>query len=299
MPEQSTMILVTGATGGLGRAVLDAVQKSGEGVRAMIRNEKDAGKIPAAVSTVVADFSDTQSLRGALADVDAAFVVCSPIPGLANLESNVVNACVEAAVSHVVLASALGAGDYPKSFPSWHRQVEEKLKSSGLGYTILRPNSFMRNILAYMAPSIRAQDAFYSAMGDARTSYIDARDIAAVAAKVLGSPADHARQIYELNGPEAVSNAELAHRISRVAGRKINFVNIPESAQRKSMLDLGMPLWQVDAVLDLQQYYVQGQGGEVTDVLERLIGRPAINLDAFLAEHQDHFRRFVPAQTNP
>jgi len=122
------MILVTGATGGLGRAVVEAVQKSGEGVRAMIRNEKDARKLPAVVSTIVADFSDTPSLRRALADVDAVFVVCAPIPELVRLESNVVDACVAAGVRHVVLASALGAADYPKSFPSWHRQVEEKLK---------------------------------------------------------------------------------------------------------------------------------------------------------------------------
>jgi len=157
----------------------------------------------------------------------------------------------------------------------------------------------MQNILAYTAPSIRTQDAFYSAMGDARTSYIHARDIAAVAATALASPADHAGQTYELNGPQAVTSAELAHDISRVAGRKISFVNIPESAQRKSMLDLGMPQWQVDAVLDLQQYYVQGQGGDVTDVLERLIGRQAIRLDVFLAENQNQFRRSVPTDTNP
>jgi uncharacterized protein YbjT (DUF2867 family) len=111
-----------------------------------------------------------------------------------------------------------------------------------------------------------------------------------VAAKALAAPDSHAGKVYELNGPEAVSNAELAERISRVAGRTVKYVDIPEAAQRKSMLDMGMPRWQVDALLELQQYYVKGQGGQVTDVLPRLLGRPAIRLDAFLEEFKGSFR---------
>jgi predicted SnoaL-like aldol condensation-catalyzing enzyme len=188
-----------------------------------------------------------------------------------------------------VLNSALGSGDYAKSFPNWHRVVEEKLKTSGIGFTILRPNSFMQNILAYMAPSIRAQNAFYSAMADAKTSYLDVRDIAAVAVNALLHPEDHAGRIYELNGPEAVTSDQLAQRISAVAGRQISYVAIPESVQQKAMLDLGMPAWQVTALMELQQYYTGGKGGEVTDVLHRLLGREPIRLDAFLAEFKSSF----------
>jgi uncharacterized protein YbjT (DUF2867 family) len=149
----------------------------------------------------------------------------------------------------------------------------------------------MQNILAYLAPSIRAQDAFYAAMGDAKISFLDARDIAAAIGAALASPGAHRSRIYELNGPEAVTYAELAERISRVAGRPIRYVDIPEAAQRKSMLELGMPEWQVDALMDLQRYYTGGQGGEVTPVLEQLIGRPPIRLDAFLAEFRDSFAK--------
>ena len=120
--------------------------------------------------------------------------------------------------------------------------------------------------------------------------YLDVRDIAYVAAKVLTAAADHAGKTYELNGPEAVACAELAERISRVANRTVSYVDIPESAQRKSMLELGMPEWQVGALLDLQRYYTNGQGGEVTDVLPRLLGRPPVKLDEFLEEFKDHFR---------
>jgi uncharacterized protein YbjT (DUF2867 family) len=168
--------------------------------------------------------------------------------------------------------------------------VEDRLKSSGLGYTILRPNGFIQNVLTYNAPSIRAQGAFYGAQGDAKVSHVDVRDVAAVAAKVLLSPGSHAGKTYELNGPESVSNTELAHRISLAAGRPVKYVDIPEAAQRKSMLELGMPEWQVDAVLDLQRYYVQGGGNKITGLLPELLGRAPIHLDSFLAECKDHFR---------
>lgn len=283
------MILVTGASGNAGRAVLDAVRTSGAPVRAMYRSEEDARTAPAGVSTVIADFASKESMRGALAAVDAVYLVCSPIPALVELESNAIDGCREASVKHVVLNSALGAGDYPKSFPSWHRTVEDKLKASGLGYTILRPNSFMQNILAFFAPSIRQQGAFYAAMGAARTSYLDLRDIAAVVARVLANAGEHFGQVYELNGPEAVTYAEVAERIGRIANRPVKYVDIPEAAQRQNMLGSGMPEWQVDALLDLQRYYSNGQGGAVTEVLQRLLGRAPVRLNQFLEEFKDNF----------
>ena len=202
-----------------------------------------------------------------------------------------IDACRESGVAYIVLNSALGAEDYPKSFPSWHRKVEDKLKVSGLKYTILRPNAFMQNLVTYNAPSIRAQGAFYAAMGKAKTSLIDVRDVGAVVAKALSEPEAHAGKTYELNGPEAFSNAEIAERIALVTGQPVRFGDIPELAQRNAMLEMGMPDWQVTALLDLQQYYtMRGKGGEVTDVLQRLLGHPPLTLDQFLNEFKNSFR---------
>lgn len=154
------MILITGASGTVGRAVLEEMQKAGSASKAMYRNEADAKKAPAGISTVIADFADHDSLNRALADVSILFLVCSPIPQLVELENNVIEACARNGVRHIVLNSALGAGDYPKSFPSWHRRVEVRLRDSGLNYTILRPNGFFQNIVAYNAPTIRTQGTF-------------------------------------------------------------------------------------------------------------------------------------------
>jgi uncharacterized protein YbjT (DUF2867 family) len=236
------MILITGASGNAGGVVLKEVLKSNRPVKAMYRSPEDAAKASAEVGAVNADFADKPSLGRALEGVDTVYLVCSPVRELVELEGNMVDACRAAGVRHVVLNSALGAGDYPKSFPSWHRTVEDKLTASGLDYTILRPNSFMQNILTYYAPSIRTEGAFYAAMGNARTSFIDVRDVATVAARTLTSPG-HVGKTYELNGPEALTYREVAEKITHASGRRVQYVDISVAQQKQAMLDQRLPEW--------------------------------------------------------
>jgi uncharacterized protein YbjT (DUF2867 family) len=255
----------------------------------MYRSPEEAAKAPAGTATVVADFSKKETLASALRGAERVYLVCSPVPELVQLETNVIEASGAAGVKHIVLNSALGAGDYPKSFPSWHRKVEDTLKGTDISFTILRPNSFHQNVLTYFAPSIRAQGVFYSSMGDARVSFLDVRDIAAVAVKALAGD-EHIGKTYEVNGPEALSYTELAEKISRHTGRAVQYVDVPTEAQRKAMLDQGMPVWQVDALLDLQEYYTSGKGGEIDPLLPKLLGRPPIAMDRFLGEFAAEFR---------
>ena len=283
------MILVTGASGTAGKAVLKEVARSGEKHRAMYRSKVEAAKAPAGTEAVVADFADQSSLATALRGVESVYLVCSPIPELVQLESNAIEALARAGVRRVVLNSALGAGDYTKSFPSWHRKVEDKLKATNLQFCILRPNSFLQNVVTYYAPSVRAQGAFYGAMGNARTSYLDIRDIAVVAAKALRG-GEHDGKTYELNGPEALTCTEVAEKISRHARVPVSYVDLPMAALRKGMIDQGMPEWQATALLELQEYYADGKGQTVDSVLTGLLGRAPITTDQFLEEFAAEFR---------
>jgi uncharacterized protein YbjT (DUF2867 family) len=273
-----------------GGAVLAELRARKADLRAMYRSKEDAAKAPSGVTAAVADFTDSPSLRAALAGVNSVYLVCSPVQELVVLESHMIDACAASGVTHVVLNSALGASDWPKSFPSWHRQVEENLKASKLPYTILQPNSFMQNITAFFAPSIKSSGVFYSSMQNCKTSYIDVRDIAGAATNILLSPEKHYGQTYELNGPEAVTYTELADRISRAADKPVQYVDIPEAAQRRSLLELGMPAWQVEALLELQQYYVSGKGGDLDQILAGLLERDPRTLEAFLEESAGGFR---------
>lgn len=282
------MYLVTGASGTLGKAVLTEVAKSGAEHRAMYRSATEAAKAPAETSTVIADFSKKETLPPALAGVHSVFLVCASIPQLIELEWNMIDACVAADIGHIVLSSAMGAREWRKSFPSWHRRVEDKLKSTKVSFTILRPNSFHQNVTTYYAPSIRSGGVFHSSMGNAAVSFLDVRDIAVVAAKSLAG-AEHSGKTYELNGPEALTYSELAEKIAKHSGRDIQYVDIPADKQRQAMLDRGLPEWHADAVLDLQAYYLKGKGGKIDGLLEQLIGVPPITMDQFLAEFAGEF----------
>ena len=283
------MILITGASGSVGKEVVREMLKTGKEFCAMFRSKEEAAKAPQGVKTVIADFSNEASLSSALQGVDRVFLVCSPIRELVELEGNVIDASKKAGVRRIVLNSALGAGDYNKSFPSWHRKVEDKLKDSGLEFVILRPNGFMQNTITYLAPSIRAQGAFYDAMGNAKTSLVDVRDVAAVAVQALTTE-DHAGKTYELIGPEALTQDEVAKRIAEQSGRVVSHVHIPREAHQKAMSDLGMPEWQVKALLELQDYYVSGRAATVDGLIDKLLGKPARTMDQFLAEFASEFR---------
>jgi uncharacterized protein YbjT (DUF2867 family) len=249
----------------------------------MIRNEKDRSKLPQGVEPVVADFSNPPSLAKALQGVDTAYLVCSPVPDLVQLETNFLEACQQAKVGHLVYNSALGAADFPKSFPSWHRKVEDKARELKLSCAFLRPNGFMQNIASYFLASIKSQGAFYGTIGDSKISLIDVRDIAAAAAEALLNKST-AGKAYELSGPEAVSYPELAARLSSAAGRTIKYVNLTREQMIQGMISSGMPEAAASAVVDLDDYYISGKGAASDRELRQLIKREPRKLNDYLKE---------------
>src|SRR5215471_3341710 len=241
------MILVTGASGNVGGAVLQELLRSGASVRSMYRSKEDAAKADADANPMIADFADRVSLERALDGVDRVYLVCSPIPQLVELESNMVEACRQHGIRHLVLNSALGADTYDKSFPKWHHAVEEHLRASGIPATILRPESFMQNIPTFFASTLNSQGAFYPAMGEPPVGFVTVRDIAAVAAKILTADG-HAGKTYTLTGSELLNYSQVAAKLSQVLGRSVRYVAITQQQLRQSLRDMGMPPWQVDAL---------------------------------------------------
>ena len=285
------MILITGVTGSVGGAVLaEAMSRGVAGVRAMVRNEKDLAKLPAGVQGVAADFSDPPSLAQALDGVESAYLVCAAVPELVELESNFLMACQKAKTPHVVLQSALGAADFGKSFPAWHRKVEDKAAALNVPVTILRPNGFMQNISAFFSETIRTSDRFFDALGSAKISYIDVRDIAAAAVAAIVQPTLR-HKTYELHGPQALSHHELAARISGVAHRKVEYVPLTLEQMLQGMIAAGMPEARARPVVELYEYYLSGKGEGSDQALRSLIGREPRTIDGYLRESAAIFRK--------
>lgn len=284
------MILVTGAGGTVGSEVLKQLRQRGAVVRAGFHSPKKAEQARAqGVDAVVLDFADRASIAAALKGVDKVFLLGATAPNQSELEINVVDEACKAGVGHIVKLSVLEAPGEKVTFARWHRAVEKEIERSGLAYTFLRPNSFMQNFATYYADTIKSQGAFYLPSGDARVSHVDVRDIAAVAVEALTRPG-HEGKAYELTGPEALSNAEVAQKLSAALGTPVKYVDVPPEAFKQGALASGIPEYYADALLDLERFYIEGGAQHITQDVEKVTGRKPRNFDDFAREHAAAFR---------
>jgi uncharacterized protein YbjT (DUF2867 family) len=177
----------------------------------------------------------------------------------------------------------MGAAEEACSLANIHRAVEKAIEGSGMAWTFLRPNSFMQNAVTFMAATIRAEGAFYTASGRARISHIDVGDIAAVAVTAL-TTAGHEGQSYTLTGPEALTYDEMAEALSNALGRVIRHVNLPAAELKAGMLAEGMPEPIADRMLDLERYFREDRASAITDDVERVIGREPRRLAEYVRQ---------------
>jgi len=286
------VILITGANGNVGREVVKQALAVGLKVRATFQSPAAAAKAPEGLEGVIMDYARPETIRPALHGVERIFLVGPPLPNLPELEASFVKEVRAAGRQHIVKLSALGGRG--STYPSQHRDSEENIEASGLPYTFLRPNGFMQNLVNYNADTIRSQNAFYGCQGGGAISMIDIRDIAAVAVIVLAATG-HEGKSYALTGGEALTNQQVAEKISRVAGRKIDYVDLPPAEFKKAMLSSGAPEWSADALVDLQRFYREGKASQVTDDVERLTKRKPVTFDQFASDYAFAFRTEVQA----
>jgi len=256
-------------------------------IRATFQSPDKAAKAPAGLEGVIMDYAKPETIRPALLGVEKIFLVGPPARELPALEANLIKEVRAAGRQHIVKLSALGGRE--SMFPSGHRDSEENIEASGLPYTFLRPNGFMQNLVNYDAGTIRSQNAFYGCQGNGAVSVVDIRDIAAVAVIVLAATG-HEGKSYALTGGEALTNEQVAEKISRVAGRKISYVDLPPAEFKKAILSTGTPEWSADALLDLQRLYREGKASLLTDDVERLTGRKPITFDQFAHDYAFAFQ---------
>src|SRR5919198_907394 len=239
-------ILVTGATGTVGievvKRLLSAKGERGEGedmiVKAAARSTNDSTFRNLGVQVVQLDYNKPDSLYAALRGVDKLFLLTPFQSNMVDLTSNLVNEAKKAGVNYIVKQSALGADAEPGiTYGRLHRQAENIIEESEIPFTFLRPNFFMQNFITFYSHFIKTQGAFYAPAGDAKVSFVDVRDIAAVAAQALinDSQQQHTQKAYDITGGEALSYGEAAEMLSNEVGKKIKYLNISDKDARKGM----------------------------------------------------------------
>ncbi|GGS22047.1 NAD(P)-dependent oxidoreductase [Streptomyces nojiriensis] len=286
------MIVVMGATGATGNALLHSLLAVGTPVRALTRTPNTpvpgtTGGHQPPVEVRYADATDPHSLHTAFKGADQLFLAMANGPAQVELETRVIDVAAHAGIGHIVKISAPAAEpDSPVAVSRGHHAVEEHLRASGLTRTVLRPYAFMQNLLR-LAPGV-AQGVVLGTTGDAPCNLIDCRDIGDVAAAALTRP-DIAGGTYTLTGPEAVSYPELASRLTALTGRRIRYVGLTPDELRDNLLHHArMPAWLADHVTEIQQLAVTRPETPTTTVSD-VLGRPPRTLDAFLHEHRAHF----------
>lgn len=228
------MILVTGATGLNGGELVRLLSAKGVQVRALVRSSTKAQALSSLpyVEIVEGDMARPETLAGALRGVDRAMLISSSDAAMLEVQSNLIDAAAKAGVKHVVkLSGIMPEVDSPFRFARMHGEIELKLERSGMAFTHLRAGEFMHSYFRQV-PAIVARGAMFLPMEDARIASIDVGDIAEAAATVLTEPG-HEGKIYPLTGPEALSMAEVAEKLSKATGRTIRYINVsPEEATR-------------------------------------------------------------------
>ncbi|HET8547521.1 MAG TPA: SDR family oxidoreductase [Bryobacteraceae bacterium] len=285
------MILLIGATGTTGNETARLIAGRGIDIRALVRNPDKAAALRGyGIEAVEGDAADPAALDRALRGIETLFIATSAEPRLPDLHRGIVERAKHAGVRRIVKISAAGARpDARFRFAAVHGKSDESIRGSGIAWTILRPGFFMQNLLAW-ASVIAQQHALVQPTGTGRTAYIDARDIAAVAAQVLLNPG-HDAKTYDLTGPEALSGEEVAGVFSRVLGERITFVS-PEPAKfRATLSQFGIPDWLAEGLLEGYEAISKGQAARVTGAIRELTGREPGSLEQFVRDHRAAFKQ--------
>jgi uncharacterized protein YbjT (DUF2867 family) len=273
------MILVTGATGNVGRELANLLLANGEEVAAITRNPS-AAVLPGGARVVGGDPSCPATLASAPSGIDAIFV--SP-RAVGNGTAELLALAAEKGAKRVTLISAVtveyGGGD--QRFANAFKAAEDAVKASGLEWTILRCADFASNTLAW-APQIRATGIVRGAYGGAATSTIDERDIAAVAARALVTT-EHGGRSYVLTGPESLSQRDKVRLIGEAIGRPLSWKEIPPQQVRDAMIAQGLPEEVPDRLLGYLADCVERPGPTSTTV-EQILGRRARTFAEWAAE---------------
>lgn len=279
-------ILVTGATGKVGRALVKRLLEDGVEVKAGTRRPDRAERLfGRGVERVELDYDLTETWDAAVQWADRVFLVPPPFdPHADDRLVPFLDWAVQSGSRHLVLLSAMGIEARERLAL---RRVEQRIERTGVAHTFLRPNIYMQNFArGFVARAIQDEGVIRLPAGEVAVSFVDSRDVAAVAATVLADDAHFARA-YTLTGPAALTHDAVAEIIGRVLGRDVRYEAASEASLRAELDADGWPPEQAEAFAGLMGAIREGRRSAVTDDVEALLGRPPLAFERFAEESAD------------
>jgi uncharacterized protein YbjT (DUF2867 family) len=279
------VILVTTA-GKVGSETVRLLRHRDVPVRVLVRDTAKAKALAEAGAEVaVGDLDVPASLDEATTGVETVVLVSPAVPAQ---ELNVIRSAARAGAGHVIKATSKASADSPIARRRWQAEIEAGLAASGIPHILLRSNAYMQNVLR-LVPAIAKTSSFGSVAGKGRTGMVDARDVAAVAAKIAASPAAHAGQTYWLSGPELISNYDVAAVFSKLLGRTITYRELTFEENKDAMIRAGVPAPIAEMNAQAFSLTAKGDAEWITDDVPSLLGRPARSFEQFAADHGTTF----------
>lgn len=290
-------VLITGATGTVSTALMNALEGADVKLRALVREESKADALRDRNAEIfVGDLDDVTSLPPAFEGVHDVWLLNPNGPRAPENNMNATWAARQAGVERVMRLSVVGAAhDAPNRSGRLHALSDQETERSGMRWTILRPHWFMQNLLNE-AGDISTTGTFSLNMTSARLGMIDVRDIAECAARVLlDDPDRHNGKTYTLTGPRSLTFDEVAEHFGLALGRPITYLPVSDSTKRKTLLGYGVPTWIVGMLEEYARAYDSGWGDFTTDTVTDLLGRPPRDIADFA---RDHSAAFTPDTEN-
>jgi uncharacterized protein YbjT (DUF2867 family) len=284
------MILVTGASGNVGTALVARLRSSGHEFRAAYHSASTAQKATdAGIDAVTIEMSDPDTLVPALAGVSRVFLLGAMSPEQTINEVNVVNASIAAGVRHIVKQSVWRADEELTPIARLHRPVERLLAEAPIEWTFLRSNFYMQTFSSNWAEGIRANSVFASPLIRGPISFVDVNDIARVAERALTEDRHH-HKIYVLTGPAALSYEQAAGVLSDVLGRPVTYTGLSDEQARDLLPQFGVSLFETDALVEVCTVYRDAGAETITSTVAELTGQEPTSFEQFVVDHQDLFR---------
>ncbi|MGN4446736.1 SDR family oxidoreductase [Bacillus cereus group sp. MYBK79-1] len=270
------MILVTGATGNVGKEIVKALIQRSANFQVATHRKESKG--------VYFDFENPSSLKLALMGVTKLFLLRPPhLADAKKYFQPVIDAAKEVGIKHIVFLSLLGV---EKNLIVPHAKIEKIIKDSGIPYTFLRPSFFMQNLLSQHGDELRKDKIIEVPAGRGKTSFIDVRDIGEVAAKVLTEDG-HRFKAYALTGSEALTYYEVAEIISKETNEHIIYTNPNIFTFRKRMIQKGLKNDFIMVMIGIYTTARLGLAKKITLDLEQLLGRKPITLKQFAHDYRE------------
>jgi uncharacterized protein YbjT (DUF2867 family) len=289
--NNNMMTVVTGASSTVGSEIVNYLLASGQKVRVAVRDLDRYSLTSSGLEIVHVDYYKPETFDNLFAGGEKMFLLVPFVKNMIEITSGIVKIAKKQGVKYIVNQSLLGPDVYSGSTISrLHRRVEKVIRESSIPFTILRPNYFMQNFIVFFSHTIKSQGSFYIPAGDGKVSFVDVRDSALVAAKLLTvNDSQHMDKTYNVTGPESLSYKQAAEILSNQIGKRISYINITDDEARQGLKDIGVSDQLIPLLLEMYNDIRIGYASAISSVVQEITDNKPISFSRFAKDYANAF----------